>query len=122
MNKAKSFKDLIVWQRAHALVLATYQLTRRFPKEEMFCLTTQMRRSAFSVPANIAEGFRKRGLLDKTRILNIAQGSLEELRYYFILTEDLGYQATGPLEAMAEEVSRLLVAYASAIDSKTKSR
>jgi four helix bundle protein len=82
-----------------------------------------MRRAAISIPANIAEGFRKRGENDKTRFLNIAQGSLEESRYYLILIQDLGYGATTEIESLLEEVSKLLVAYARAIESnRTPSR
>ena len=112
---AKTFKELVVWQKAHRFVLATYSLTSSFPKSEIYCLTTQMRRAAISIPANIAEGFKKRGVRDKTRFLNIAQGSLEECRYYLI--QDLGYGTTAELEALLEEVSKLLVAYASAIET-----
>ena len=114
---AKTFKDLVVWQKAHQFVLAVYKLTARFPKIEIYCLTTQMQRAAIPIPANIAEGFKKRGVSDKTRFLNIAQGSLEECRYYLLLTADLGYGATGDMEILLEEVSKLLVAYASAIES-----
>ena len=108
---AEKFQDLLVWQKAHALVLAVYKMTARFPKEELFGLTSQMRRSAVSVPANIAEGFKRRGKADKVRILNIAEASLEELRYFLILAGDLGYAPKGALEADAEEVARMLSAY-----------
>ncbi|MBV8376932.1 MAG: four helix bundle protein [Verrucomicrobia bacterium] len=114
---AKTFKDLRAWQKAHQFVLSTYSLTATFPKSELFCLTNQMRRSAISVPANIAEGFKQRAISDKARFLNFAQGSLEECRYYLILVQDLGYGATADMEALLEEVSKLLVAYASALDS-----
>ena len=114
---AKTFKDLVVWQKAHRFVLAIYALTADFPRSETYCLTSQMRRSAISIPANIAEGFKKRGISDKTRFLNIAQGSLEECRYYLILVQDLGYGATTDIEPVLEEVSKLLIAYASAIES-----
>jgi four helix bundle protein len=76
-----------------------------------------MRRAAISIPANVAEGFKKREASDKIPFLNFAQGSLEECRYYLILTQDLGYAATAEMEALLEEVSKLLVAYASAIES-----
>ena len=108
---AKRFQDLMVWQKAHALTLAVYKLTSEFPREEMFGLTSQMRRSAASVPANIAEGFKRRGQADKARVLNIAEGSLEELRYFFILATDLGYAACGGQEDLAAEVGRMLGAY-----------
>jgi four helix bundle protein len=114
---AKTFKDLIVWQKAHRFVLAIYSLTETFPKSEIYCLTSQMRRAAISIPANIAEGFRKRGESDKTRFLNVAQGPLEESRYYLILIQDLGYGTTIEIEPLLEEVSKLLVAYARAIES-----
>ena len=113
---ARTFEDLIVWQKAHALVLSVYRLTRDFPDSERYGLTSQLRRATVSVPANIAEGFRKRGQKDKARFLNIAQGSLDEARYYLTLARDLGY-ATQDLTPAAEEVSRLLNAYARRISS-----
>ena len=114
-SAAKTFKDLIVWQKAHQLVLQIYQFTGRFPQNEMYGLTSQMRRGAVSVPANIAEGFKRRGKPDKVRFMNIAQGSLEECKYYHILAQDLHYGETKMLDAMIEEVSRLLEVYSNAI-------
>ena len=114
---AQTFKDLVVWQKAHQFVLATYSMTASFPRREIYCLTSQMRRAAISVPANIAEGFKKRGASDKIRFLNVAEGSLEECRYYLILVQDLGYSSTEEMEAVREEVSKLLGAYARAIES-----
>jgi four helix bundle protein len=84
---AKTFKELMVWQKAHEFVLAVYHLTAKFPAGEIYCLTTQARRAAISIAVNIAEGFKKRGLNDETRFFNIAQGSLEECRYYLILAQ-----------------------------------
>ena len=86
---AQSFQDLIVWQKSHLFVLEVYKLSQNFPNNELYGLVSQLRRAAVSIPANIAEGFKKRGLADKVRFLNIAQGSLEECRYYLILTSDL---------------------------------
>jgi four helix bundle protein len=111
-KSAKTFKDLVVWQKAHRFVLGTYLLTASFPRIETYCLTTQMRRAAISIPANIAEGFKKRGSRDKIRFLNFAQGSVEECRYYLILIQDLGYGSTAEMEALLEETSKLLGAYA----------
>jgi len=82
---------------------------------ETYGLAQQLRRAAVSIPANIAEGFRRRGRLDKARYMNIAEGSLEECRYYLILAQDLGYGDTSDLANTAEEVSRLLCAYTAAI-------
>jgi four helix bundle protein len=90
-NSCKAFTDLIVWQKAHEFVLRLYPFTERFPRAEIFALTAQMRRAAVSVPANISEGFGKRTTAEKLRFLNIAEGSLEESKYYLILSRDLHY-------------------------------
>jgi four helix bundle protein len=112
---ARSFQDLIVWQKAHQFVLSTYRLTEGFPRSELYGLTSQLRRAAISIPANIAEGFCKRSKADKARLMNIAQGSLEESRYYLILAQDLGYAQTRDLAAQLAEVSKLLNAYISGL-------
>ena len=78
INKSQSFRDVIVWQRAHAFTLAVYRVTERFPKHELFALTSQLRRAAASIPANFVEGFRKRTKPDKIRFYNIAQGPADE--------------------------------------------
>jgi len=114
-EKAKRFTDLIVWQKAHQFVLGVYGLSAKFPKTEIYGLTSQLRRSAVSVPANIAEGFTKRTKPDKLRFLNMAQGSLEECRYYLILVNDLGYARTEELDSQLIEVSKLLQGYSKAI-------
>jgi four helix bundle protein len=112
---AKRFEDLIVWQKAHQFVLGVYRFTETFPQQEIYGLTSQFRRAAISIPANIAEGFKKRGRADKARFLNIAQGSLEECRYYLILAKDLNYGDSSALLPQLEETSKLLEAYASKI-------
>ena len=106
---------MIVWQKAHQFVLSVYRFTEHFPSKELYGLTSQLRRAAVSIPANIAEGFKKRGKLDKARFLNIAQGSLEECRYYLILSRDLNYGDDSALLSLSEEVSKLLEAYARSI-------
>ena len=111
MKKAKRFKDLVVWQKAHQLVIKIYKLSKAFPRHEIFGLTSQLRRAAVSVPANIAEGFKRATVPDKLRHYNIAQGSLEEVRYYLILSQDLEYAETSELMEDLEEVSRLLEAF-----------
>ena len=109
---ARRFEDLIVWQKAHALVLAMYGLTKSFPADERFGLISQIRRAVVSVPANIAEGFRRSKRPDKARFLNVAQGSLEEVRYYLILSRDLGYLPDGEqIASQIKEVGRLLEGY-----------
>ena len=86
------FEQLEVWQIAHKIVLDVYKGTTHLPPEEKFGLISQMRRAAVSVPGNIAEGFKRRGVADKKHFYNIAQSSLEELRYYTLLCRDLGFQ------------------------------
>jgi four helix bundle protein len=108
---ARRFEDLIVWQKSHALKLLEDKVTKQFPRKEVFGLTAQMRRAAVSVAANIAEGFSKRGQIDKARYMNTAQGSLEELRYFFILSRDLEYLPGKAVWADLDEVARLLGAY-----------
>jgi four helix bundle protein len=115
MKPAKRFQELIVWQKAHQFVLAVYELTNNFPKSEMYDLTSQFRRVAISIAANIAEGFKKKGRKDKARFMNIAHGSLEECRYYLILSGDLSYGNTTKMSKQLDEVSKLLHAYWAAI-------
>jgi four helix bundle protein len=105
---AKKFQDLIVWQKAHQLVLAIYKLTETFPNSEIYGLRSQLRRAAVSIPANIAEGFVKASNVEKKRFYNISQGSMEETRYYLILAQDLGYCNSEKLLNHIEEVSKLL--------------
>ena len=112
---ARTFQDLLVWRKAHRFVLEVYAFSAMFPKQETYGLSQQMRRAAVSIPANIAEGFRRRSKPDKARFMNMAEGSVEECRYFLILARDLGYGDSDKLTAMLEEVSRLLGAYAAAI-------
>lgn len=115
---SKTFEDVEVWRKAHAWVLAIYKFTEPFPRHELFGLTSQLRRAAVSVPANFAEGFKKRGLADKMRIYNIAQGSLEECRYYLILARDLQYGDSHSLMSSLEEISKMLESYSRAIKAR----
>ena len=87
----RSFEDLIAWQKAHEFVVCVYRATTSFPKNESFGLTSQFRRAAVSIAANIAEGYKKISKADKLRFFNISQGSIEECRYYIRLAFDLGY-------------------------------
>jgi four helix bundle protein len=89
--KIRSFTDLIAWQKAHQLALEIYKATKSFPDSERFGLISQMRRAVVSVPANLAEGFRRTGSKNKLQFYNMAQGSLEEVHYFIILAKDLGY-------------------------------
>ena len=119
---SSSFQDLLVWQKGHQFVLLVYQVTSRFPNYERFGLTSQFQRAAVSIPANIAEGYKKMGKSDKLRFLNIAQGSLEECRYYIILSKDLGYITDNDayqMNIIIEDTSRLLNAYGKKIKEST---
>ncbi|MDZ4780407.1 MAG: four helix bundle protein [Planctomycetia bacterium] len=112
VERSRSFEDLVVWQRAHTWVLGIYRATADFPKSELYGLTQQLRRASVSVPANIVEGFRRRGLAEKARFYNIAQGSLAESKYFLMLARDLSYGDTTTLLNAADEVDRMLEAYA----------
>lgn len=105
----------MVWQKAHQFVLDLYRFSHGFPDSERYVLTSQLRRAAISIAANIAEGFPKRGPSDKVRFFNIAQGSLEEVHYYLVLAKDLGYGDTTKLEGQYVEVGKMLNGYAQAI-------
>ena len=116
------FEQLEVWQAAHKLVLEIYKNTQGFPTEEKYGLVSQMRRAAVSIPSNIAEGFKRRGRADKIHFYNIAQASLEELRYYLILCRDLGYRAEQAkvMSEQAEKVSRMLFGLVVAVEAKLR--
>lgn len=114
-SAAKTFEDVDIWKIAHSWVLGVYKLSESFPKHEIFGLSSQLRRAAVSVPANFAEGFKKLGKADKLRFYNIAQGSLEECRYYLILARDLDYGEVKDLQDQAAKIGRMLNAYMSAI-------
>jgi len=114
----KTYRELLVWQRAHEFVLAVYRFSATFPKHEIFGLTSQIRRAAVSVPSNMAEGYKRRGRQDKARFLNTAQASLEESSYYLILAKDLGHGDTSHLWSQYEDVSKLLNRYESAVRPK----
>lgn len=108
---SKSFRDLLVWQKAHELALAIYRVSDAFPADERYGLCSQIRRAAGSVPSNIVEGYRRRTIPDKLRFFNTAQGSADECLYQLILAHDLGYADTRNLQGEIEEVSRLLQGY-----------
>ncbi len=86
-----SFKEVVAWQKAHQFVVDVYRVTATFPSHERFGLCSQFQRAAVSIAANIAEGYRRDGMKDKLRFLNVSQGSLEECRYYILLAKDLQY-------------------------------
>ena len=105
---AKCYQDLEIWQKGHALVVQVYRTTASLPKNEEYGLKSQMRRAAVSIPANIAEGFRRRTAPDKARFVNIALCSLMELAYYYYLAPELGFLPKETLKAELAELSRML--------------
>ncbi|NDV59167.1 four helix bundle protein [Bacteroides sp. 519] len=113
-----SFENLLVWQKAHTYVLMVYNITKKYPKEEMFGLSNQMRRAAASITANIAEGFVRAGKKEKLRFYNISLGSLEETKNFIILSRDLGYitpDEKNELYSIANEVGKLLNSYSNGL-------
>jgi four helix bundle protein len=117
----KDFRDLQVWHKAHLLTLTSYRVTSGFPKQEMYGMTSQIRRCAASIAANIAEGCGKRGNGEFQRFLNIATGSASELEYHFLLARDLGFiddANYGPLNGAVVEVKRMVAALARKVDTE----
>lgn len=101
----KDFRTLQVWQKSHALTLAIYKATQSFPQQENYGLISQMRRSASSIPTNIAEGCGRNGDAELCRFLHIAAGSASELEYQLILSRDLGYLDTPLFERLNQDVN-----------------
>ena len=112
------FQRVIAWQKSHEFVLSVYHITKNYPEDEKFGLTSQFRRAAVSIEANIAEGYKKLSKPDKLRFFNIAQGSLEECRDYIILSLDLNYiteQEYNELCTLSEYASRMINSYCEGI-------
>src|SRR3989344_4501575 len=107
MTKIVTFKDLIAWQEGIKLVLLIYKITKLFPKEELFALTTQMRRCAISITSNIAEGFSRRNRREKNQFYYIALGSLTELQNQVIIAKELGYISEKIFIHLDEQMIRL---------------
>jgi four helix bundle protein len=105
MEPAKSFRDLLVWQEAFELTLLIYVLTRSFPKDEVFGLTSQMRRAAVSITSNIAEGFGRNGWKEKDQFYAVANGSLLELESQLLVAEGVGYTDSESIGSIFEQIS-----------------
>ena len=116
----KNFRDLQGWHKAHSLTLASYRITSTFPKQEMYGLTSQMRRCSASIAANIAEGCGKRGNGEFYRFLNTAMGSASELEYHFLLARDLGFideESHRLLNNSVVEIKRMLASLVCKVDT-----
>ena len=119
----KDFKELKVWIKAHEMTMGVYQETRSFPKEELYGLTSQIRRAAASIGANIAEGCGRRSDGELTRFLQIAQGSASELEYHLLLARDLNLLAKDSfrkLDVQLTEVQRMLTSLVHRLQPVTK--
>jgi four helix bundle protein len=117
----KDFRDLTVWHKAHLLTLATYKVTARFPKDELYTLTSQMRRSSSSIGTNIAEGCGRRGNGEFHKFLQNAAGSASELEYQFLLARDLDYFAEEQYELLqvaVVEVKKMLASLINRVESE----
>ena len=114
----RDFRKLQIWERAHNLVLKIYETTKLLPKEELYGLTSQIRRAAVSIPTNIAEGAGKDSNKDFVRYLNIALGSLSEVQYLLFLIKELNYivdSQISPLEVEANELKMMIYSYSSKV-------
>lgn len=119
----KNFKELVVWQKAHRMTLDVYNATRGFPKEELYGLTSQLRRSAASIGANIAEGSGRRSTNEICRFLQIARGSASETEYHLLLARDLNFLREEDFRTLlrqADEVQRMLTALIQSLHPKEK--
>jgi four helix bundle protein len=117
----KDFRDLDVWTKSRAITLDVYRATADFPKEELYGLTSQMRRCSASIPANIAEGCGRRGNGEFHRFLTIAMGSASELEYHFLLSHDLGFLSQdmfGVLTPQVQEIKKMLASLIRRVDAE----
>jgi four helix bundle protein len=120
----KDFKKIQVWQKAHELVLRIYKVSVLFPKDELYSLTSQIRRAASSIPANIAEGCGRDTQSELARFVHIASGSASELEYHLLLARDLGFieeSAYKELDSSVNEIKKMLAGFNKAIQSNLKS-
>ena len=103
----KDFKNIEIWKRSHKLTIEIYKATQKFPKEEIFGLTSQIRRAVSSIPANIAEGCGRRTNAELANFLNIASGSASEVEYEILLAKEVGYITAEQCDAWTQEISEI---------------
>ena len=116
----KDFRELKVWQKAHQLTLAVYQLTASFPREELYGLSSQLRRAGASIAANLAEGCGRNGDAELARFCSMAMGSASELEYHLLLARDLKFIKSKDYEELhqrATELKRMLTAFMQALNA-----
>lgn len=120
MSKIQLFTDLIVWQKAHVFVLAVYKMTKHFPKEELYGLSSQLRRAAVSITSNIAEGFYRRSKREKVQFLYISLGSVAESENQLYIARDLHYCSMVEFDFLFEkavEIAKLITSSVSSISA-----
>jgi four helix bundle protein len=120
----QDYRKLKVWQKAHELVLNIYIATKKYPKEEMYGITSQIRRSSSSIAANISEGCGRKTKTEFARFLVIALGSINETEYFLLLSKDLGYLTQGDYQNLTEhviEVRKMLLSLESKISNEAQS-
>ena len=103
----QNYKDLKIWDKGHDFTLKVYEVTRKFPKEELYSLTSQLRRASYSIPSNIAEGCGKKSQLEFAHFLNISHGSANEAEYFLILSKDLGYLTEDDFEILSKTINEI---------------
>ncbi len=115
------FRDLELWKRAHRVVLEVYRVTNPFPRSEQFGVVSQLRRAAYSIPANMAEGFGRKSTRELLQFLAVANGSLEELRYFLLLSRDLRYLSPVDFEKLEMDlkaVAQMLTALRKSLENR----
>jgi len=125
MATITSFRELLVWKKAHELVLMVYRLTKIFPQNEMYGLVSQLRRAAVSVASNIVEGFHRASVLDSLHFYNMASASLEETKYQLLVAYDLGYiskEEYAKVDGISQSVSKMLVAWIASQKSNSQKK
>ena len=123
LQKTNGFEQLVAWQKAQELAVTVYQLTKKFPADERFALTDQIRRAASSISANLAEGYGRRGINDKIHFYIIAYGSLLELKSHLYLAVKLGYASMSEIEIitnLGEDCQKLINALVRSIKQNEK--
>lgn len=118
----QNYKDLKVWEKAHAFTLQVYESTKGFPKDELYSLTNQLRRAASSIPANIAEGCGKKSQSELAPFLNIALGSANEAEYFLLLSKDLNYLALGKHKDLSKYINEIKAMLISLINKVRSSK
>ncbi|HVS74104.1 MAG TPA: four helix bundle protein [Candidatus Acidoferrales bacterium] len=120
----KGYRDLDVWKKAHGVVLDVYRVTNQFPRAEQYGIVSQLRRAAYSIPANISEGFGRKSTRELLQFLGIANGSLEELRYFLLLSRDLRFLEFMEYEKLEKEiksVAEMLAALVRSLERRASS-